>query len=81
MSEFTFRNMGVPDGGVCAEIDPEAFYPERGQAGNKAKKVCIEMCDVTEECLEGALKRDEKFGVWGGLNEAERRRLLGKKAI
>jgi WhiB family redox-sensing transcriptional regulator len=32
-------------------------------------------CDVRAECLEYALLHDERFGIWGGLSERERRRL------
>ena len=42
-----------------------------------AKKVCTG-CEVRAECLEYALAHDERFGIWGGLSERERRRL--KKA-
>lgn len=74
---------GIPAGGVCAETDPELFYPEKGSGiGTRdAKRICITSCDVREECLEGALERGEPFGVWGGKTEPERRRILGKRAV
>jgi WhiB family redox-sensing transcriptional regulator len=56
---------GWQDRALCAQTDPEAFFPE---------KVC-RSCEVRVECLEYALEKDERFGIWGGLSERERRRL------
>ena len=57
---------------LCAETDPEAFFPEKGGSTREAKKVC-RSCEVQPECLEYALEHDEHFGIWGGLSERERR--------
>jgi WhiB family redox-sensing transcriptional regulator len=65
------------DRALCAETDPEAFFPEKGGSTREAKQVC-RSCEVRAECLEYALANDERFGIWGGLSERERRRL--KKA-
>jgi len=62
------------DQALCAETDPEAFFPEKGGSTRDAKKVCVR-CEVRVECLEYALAKDERFGIWGGLSERERRRL------
>ena len=59
---------------LCAQTDPEAFFPEKGGSTREAKKVCVG-CEVRSECLEYALANDERFGIWGGLSERERRRL------
>lgn len=59
---------------LCAQTDPEAFFPEKGGSTREAKKVCLS-CEVRVECLEYALTHDERFGIWGGLSERERRRL------
>jgi WhiB family transcriptional regulator, redox-sensing transcriptional regulator len=59
---------------LCAETDPEAFFPEKGGSTREAKKICTG-CEVRAECLEYALANDERFGIWGGLSERERRRL------
>jgi WhiB family redox-sensing transcriptional regulator len=59
---------------LCAETDPEAFFPEKGGSTREAKRVCTG-CAVRSECLEFALSNDERFGIWGGLSERERRRL------
>jgi WhiB family transcriptional regulator, redox-sensing transcriptional regulator len=58
----------------CFGADPELFFPQRGASVREAKAVC-RGCTVREECLEFALMRGEKFGVWGGLSERKRRRL------
>ena len=59
---------------LCAQTDPEAFFPEKGGSTREAKKICTG-CEVRAECLEYALSNDERFGIWGGLSERERRRL------
>lgn len=58
-------------GALCAQVDPEPFYPELGQPSRTAKRICS-MCDVRAECLAYALANDELFGIWGGLSERER---------
>ncbi|WP_083504535.1 WhiB family transcriptional regulator [Nesterenkonia jeotgali] len=64
---------------LCAQTDPEAFFPEKGGSTRDAKKVCG-ACNVKQECLEYALGNDERFGIWGGLSERERRKLR-KRAL
>jgi WhiB family redox-sensing transcriptional regulator len=59
---------------LCAQTDPEAFFPEKGGSTREAKRICIG-CPVREECLDYALEHDERFGIWGGLSERERRAL------
>lgn len=59
---------------LCAQTDPEAFFPEKGGSTRDAKRVC-QTCPVRTECLEYALANDERFGIWGGLSERERRKL------
>src|SRR5262245_43285512 len=59
---------------LCAQTDPEAFFPEKGGSTREAKRICAG-CEVRAECLEYALAQDERFGIWGGLSERERRKL------
>ncbi|WP_019149048.1 WhiB family transcriptional regulator [Timonella senegalensis] len=66
--------LGWQERALCAQTDPEAFFPEKGGSTREAKKVCV-ACDVRAECLEYALANDERFGIWGGLSERERRKL------
>jgi WhiB family redox-sensing transcriptional regulator len=83
--EFTFMDLlpiSTPgaedqewhDRALCAQTDPEAFFPEKGGSTREAKKICTG-CEVRSECLSYALANDERFGIWGGLSERERRRL------
>jgi WhiB family redox-sensing transcriptional regulator len=65
---------GWQEEALCAQTDPEAFFPEKGGSTREAKRICTG-CDVRVECLEYALANDERFGIWGGLSERERRRL------
>jgi WhiB family redox-sensing transcriptional regulator len=58
----------------CAGVEPDLFFPERGTSTKEAKEVC-KGCVVKEECLEFALTNGERFGIWGGLSERERRQL------
>ncbi len=59
---------------LCAQTDPEAFFPEKGGSTRDAKRICTS-CEVKAACLEYALANDERFGIWGGLSERERRKL------
>jgi WhiB family redox-sensing transcriptional regulator len=59
---------------LCAQTDPEAFFPEKGGSTREAKRICLG-CEVKDACLDYALAKDERFGIWGGLSERERRRL------
>jgi WhiB family redox-sensing transcriptional regulator len=59
---------------LCAQVDPEIFFPEKGGSTREAKATCLG-CDVRAECLTYALITDQRFGIWGGLSERDRRRL------
>jgi WhiB family redox-sensing transcriptional regulator len=65
------------DFALCRVTDPEAFFPETGENGRPAKRVCAG-CEVREACLAEALAHDERFGIWGGLTAAERRKRYPK---
>ena len=64
----------------CLGVDPDLFFPERGASTREAKEVC-RGCVVREDCLEYALVNGEKFGIWGGMSERERRRLRRQRAL
>lgn len=69
--------LDVPDlsGALCAQVDiGDLFFPEKGGSSAEAKRVCSQ-CPTRAACLEWALLNDERYGVWGGLSERERRRL------
>ena len=64
----------------CLGVDPDLFFPERGASTREAKEVC-RGCVVREDCLEYALANGEKFGIWGGMSERERRRIRRARAL
>lgn len=65
---------------LCAQTDPEAFFPPIGGSARNAKKVCA-VCPVRQECLEWSLQQQDRiWGVWGGLSERERRKLKADAA-
>jgi WhiB family redox-sensing transcriptional regulator len=64
----------------CMGVDPDLFFPERGGSTREAKEVC-RGCVVREDCLEYALANGEKFGIWGGMSERERRRVRRARAL
>lgn len=71
-----FFDKGEP---VCRQVDPDMFFPEpddpnRNHIIKLAKKAC-QSCPYVIECLAGALERDEKFGIWGGTTEQDRKRM------
>jgi WhiB family transcriptional regulator, redox-sensing transcriptional regulator len=63
------------DDALCTQSDPEAWFPGKGESPRLAKLVCSG-CPVRSECLSYALAHRERFGVWGGLTERERRPML-----
>lgn len=66
------------DKGACRGIDPSVFYPGEDEDASEAKSICAQ-CGVLESCLEHALTAREKEGVWGGLTERERRRVIRQR--
>ncbi|MEU9032205.1 WhiB family transcriptional regulator [Streptomyces sp. NPDC048383] len=59
---------------LCAQTGPSFFFPEPGSSLRDAKRLCG-ACEGRAACLQYALANDERFGVWGGLSEAERQAL------
>ena len=62
----------------CLGADPDLFYPSPEDPAEAAKEICY-VCPVREPCLEHAITAREKQGVWGGLTEKERRRLIRQR--
>jgi WhiB family transcriptional regulator, redox-sensing transcriptional regulator len=64
----------------CLGADAEVFHPlaDSDEAAAEAKAICM-VCPVREPCLEHAVTAREKHGVWGGLTERERRRLVRQR--
>lgn len=68
------------DYGNCRGADADLFFPERGASTRRAKAIC-DGCPVRRECLDYALAHGEKFGIWGGLSERERRRVRRERSV
>lgn len=65
------------DNAPCKGVSPEIFYPEEStRTRAAAAKAICGVCPVRAECLDYALKKQEQFGVWGGLLTRERNRIL-----
>jgi hypothetical protein len=66
-------------GALCAEIDPELFFPPKGQfsKGQNPKKIC-NRCEIKQKCLDYALKDPELRGIWGGTNEPDRYKIRNR---
>lgn len=64
---------------LCAQVGTDEWFPPKGGSTKAAKEICAS-CSVIDECLAYALRNHERFGIWGGLSERERRPLLGRAA-
>ena len=65
---------------VCAQVDPEIFFPDKGGSPRQAKQICAE-CPVRLQCLEFALEHNERHGVFGGLTERERQSIRKRPPV
>ena len=63
--------------GLCAQTDPELFFPEKGGSVDAARSVC-RACPVRTECLDHALDNPDLDGVWGGTSPRQRKRIRGQ---
>src|SRR4051812_33570799 len=68
--------------GACRGENTSLFFhpdgergPARARRQNAAKAVCAR-CPVIDACLKHALSVREPYGVWGGMSEEERARLI-----
>ncbi len=59
----------------CKESDSNLFFPSTKDEERSALGVC-EVCPVIDDCLDHALEVRERFGVWGGTTEKQRKRLF-----
>jgi hypothetical protein len=63
--------------GMCVGEDPDVFFPSHGDPGTDAREICA-ACQVRGDCLKYGTEADE-FGIWGGLDQQERRSLRRKQ--
>ena len=59
---------------ACQYTDPDEFFPDHGNRGSAAKRVCA-TCPVLEQCRQWAIANDEPHGIWGGCQPRERNTL------
>ena len=70
------------DAAACLSADPDLFFPPQGGATNgaEAKQICGG-CPVQAECLDYAVTTAQKYGIWGGTNERERREIRKQRGL
>lgn len=73
-ASFYQRDVSWHVDALCAQVDPEIWFPEKRGSTKEAKGVCAD-CIVRAECLEYALDTGQRFGIWGMRSERERRQL------
>jgi len=59
---------------ACKETPDVSFFPQTKDETQAALAICS-ICPVQEECLDHAIETKERYGVWGGLNEKDRRKV------
>jgi WhiB family transcriptional regulator, redox-sensing transcriptional regulator len=64
---------------ACYGLDPEVFFPTTEEEAGLALSYCG-VCSVSEVCLAWAVRNGERYGVWGGTTEQQRRRLIRQVA-
>ena len=74
------HDLSWQDGANCKGANADLFFPERGASTRTAKSICRE-CVVRADCLEFAISTGEKFGIWGGMSERERRKVRKERQI
>lgn len=63
---------------ACRDLDTAIFFPDTDDEADLAKAVCAS-CPVREACLNFALVTRQDDGVWGGLDENERKRVRRRR--
>ena len=77
---LTLEALAWQDFANCRGADVDIFFPDRGASTRGAKEIRA-ACQVRSECLDYAVTRGEKFGIWGGLSERERRKIRKQRAL
>lgn len=72
-------DMAWQDHAACLGCDPDVFFPEAGEDSAAAKAVCAG-CPVREECLEYAIATGQAYGMWGGVAQTPRRKMIKARA-
>lgn len=72
------------DNANCKGADQDLFFPEKGKgrsSSTREARVICAGCAVRDPCLDFAVEHGEKFGIWGGLSERERRRVRRERLL
>ena len=66
--------------GACVGAPSELFFPNDTDWWiiDRAKRLCA-TCPIIDQCADHALTHREPYGVWGGLSEKDRRRILRQR--
>lgn len=65
---------------ACRGVDPDLFHPSRGESTASAKEICGR-CEIRVDCLDWAVATGERFGIWGGASERERRMIRTRRRL
>jgi WhiB family redox-sensing transcriptional regulator len=70
--------------GACrtSALEPDAWFPVAKDSMDAvlARRICEQDCTVQAECLNEALQQYNTIGIWGGLDETERRSMMRRRA-
>lgn len=64
--------------GACYRTGALRFFPPQGGDSRTPKAICRD-CPVQFQCLEYAMRTNQRYGVWGGKSEKERRRIRSER--
>jgi WhiB family transcriptional regulator, redox-sensing transcriptional regulator len=70
-TDFGIEELSWQDSALCAQTDPDMFYPETTGEALHSRRVCIQ-CPVRQACLDKAIADKETYGVWGGTTRDDR---------
>lgn len=71
------------DQAACKNANSDWWFPGVGEGVRnvaRAKRICWTQCEVREECLDYAVSTNQKWGIWGGMSERQRRRVRKERA-
>lgn len=60
---------------LCAETDPDAFFPEKGGKVRAVEAICA-ACEIRLQCLQWSMDNAEQHGTWAGVSENRRKQIL-----
>jgi WhiB family redox-sensing transcriptional regulator len=63
---------------LCSHTSTDTFFPEKGGSAKNAKQIC-EQCTVQKQCLDFAMSKNVKYGIWGSQSFIDRETL--RKAV